>query len=189
MKVIYSNGETQEIAYDADVRKDTRTQWFDLKGDRFIKEIQMIYRAGKANVRGQAYVEIYGQFADGWTVAERKKFNAGAELLGAVTAGFGIDRSEIIKVGRGEGGLKSIEVRVRDEAIILYEVKVNYTNGDSDIIPANRTKIEAGGRFGPIDLKGGDRMVDEIRMKIRTSVLQQGGLPHGRAIVEYWGRH
>ena len=188
MKVIYVTGDSQEIAYDADVKKDSRSKWFELKGDRFIKEIQLVYRA-KPNFRGQAYVEVYGQYAEGWTGGESRKYNSGYELLGAQTAGFTIDRNEVIKVGRNEGGFKRVEVRVRDQAITLFEVRVIYANGEVDVIPANRTKIEAGGRFGPIDLKGGVRTVQEIRPTYRTRIFQQGGVARGRAVVEFWGQH
>ncbi len=190
IKVIYSNGESQELAYNADAKKDTRTKWFDLKGDRFIKEIQLVYRA-KPNFRGQAYVEVYGQYAEGWLgpQGEGKKYNAGFVLLGGQTAGFTIDRNDTIKVGKNEGGFKRIEVRVRDHAITLFEVRVVYGNGEVDIIPANRTKVEAGGRFGPIDLKGGTRIVQEIRPTYRTRIFQQGGVARGRAVVEFWGQH
>ncbi len=190
IKVVYSNGESMEVAYNADAKKDTKTKWFDLKGDRFIKEIQLVYRA-KPNFRGQAYVEVYGQYAEGWLgpQGEGKKYNNGFVLLGGQTAGFTIDRNDVIKVGRNEGGFKRVEVRVRDQAITLFEVRVVYGNGEVDIIPANRTKVEAGGRFGPIDLKGGTRVVQEIRPTYRTRIFQQGGVARGRAVVEFWGQH
>ncbi len=189
MKVVYSNGESQEIAYNADVKKDSKTRWIDLKGDRFIKEIQLIYRA-KPNVRGQAYVEVYGQYAEGWlgVQGEGRKFNQGFVMLGGQTAGFTIDRNDSVKVGRNEGGFKRFEVRVRDQAITLFEVRVVYGNGEVDIIPANRTKIDAGGRFA-VDLKGGTRVIQEIRPTYRTRIFQQGGVARGRAVVEFWGQH
>ncbi len=189
MKVVYSNGESQEVAYNADVKKDTKTRWLDLKGDRFIKEIQLIYRA-KPNFRGQAYVEVYGQYAEGWLgpQGEGRKYNAGFVLLGSQTAGFTIDRNDVVKVGRNEGGFKRFEVRVRDQAITLFEVRVVHGNGEVDIIPANRTKIEAGGRFA-VDLKGGTRVIQEIRPTYRTRIFQQGGVARGRAVVEFWGQH
>jgi hypothetical protein len=189
MKVVYANGDSQEVAYNADVKKDSKTRWIDLKGDRFIKEIQLIYRA-KPNFRGQAYVEVYGQYAEGWLgpQGEGKKFNQGFVLLGGQTAGFTIDRNDVVKVGRNEGGFKRFEVRVRDQAITLFEVRVVYGNGEVDIIPANRTKIEAGGRFA-VDLKGGTRVIQEIRPTYRTRIFQQGGVARGRAVVEFWGQH
>jgi hypothetical protein len=189
LKVIYVNGESTELAYNADAKKDTKTKWFDLKGDRFIKEIQLIYRA-KPNFRGQAYVEVYGQYAEGWLgpQGEGKKYNSGFVLLGGQTAGFTIDRNDVVKVGRNEGGFKRFEVRVRDQAITLFEVRVLYGNGEVDIIPANRQKIEAGGRFA-VDLKGGTRVIQEIRPTYRTRIFQQGGVARGRAVVEFWGQH
>ncbi len=189
MKVVYANGESQEVAYNAEIKKNSKTRWIDLKGDRFIKEIQLIYRA-KPNFRGQAYVEVYGQYAEGWLgpTGEGKKFNQGFVLLGGQTAGFTIDRNDSVKVSRNEGGFKRFEVRVRDQAITLFEVRVVYGNGEVDIIPANRTKIEAGGRFA-VDLKGGTRVIQEIRPTYRTRIFQQGGVARGRAVVEFWGQH
>ena len=158
--------------------------------DRIAAPYQSLFTVkAKQNFRGQAYVEVYGQYAEGWTGGESRKYNSGYELLGAQTAGFTIDRNDIIKVGRTEGGFKNFEVRVRDQAITLFEVRVVYGNNEVDIIPANRTKIEAGGRFGPIDLKGGTRVIQEIRPTYRTRIFQQGGVARGRAVVEFWGKH
>jgi hypothetical protein len=190
IKVVYSNGETEEIGYNAEAKRDTHTRWIQLKGDRFIKEIQLIYEA-RSNSRGQAYVEVYGQYAEGWLSpqGEGRKYNAGWVMLGAQTAGFTFDRNEIIKVGRNEGGFKKIRVTVLDQTITLFEVRVLYGNGEIDIIPFNRTKIEAGASSNPIDLKGGPRVVEEIRPVFRTRIFQQGGIAKGRATVQFWGQH
>lgn len=190
MKVVYANGESEEIAYNADVKKESRTRWLDLKGDRFIKEIQLVYNS-RPNFKGRAYVEVYGQYAEGWLgpQGEGKKYNQGFVLLGAQTAGFTIDRNDRIQVGKNEGGFRKIRVNVKDEAITLFEVRVVYGNGEVDIIPANRTRVDAGGTYGPIDLKGGSRIVTEIRPTYRTRIFQQGGVARGRAVVEFWGQH
>jgi hypothetical protein len=190
IKVVYANGETEEIGYNAEAKRDTRTRWIQLKGDRFIKELQLIYQA-RPNYRGQAYVEVYGQYAEGWLSpqGEGRKYNAGWVMLGAQTAGFTIDRNEVIKVGRNEGGFKKIRVNVLDETITLFEVRVVYGNGEVDIVPFNRMKIEAGASSNPIDLKGGPRVVEEIRPVFRTRIFQQGGIAKGRATVQFWGQH
>jgi hypothetical protein len=190
MKVIYANGESDEIAYNAEIKKDSRTRWLSLKGDRFIKEIQMIYNS-RPNVKGRAYVEVYGHYADDWLgpQGEGRKYNQGYVLLGAQTAGFTIDRNDIIRVGRNEGGFRKLRIDVKDEAITLFEVRVVYGNGDVDILPANRQRIEAGSSFGPLDLKGGTRVINEIRATYRTRIFQQGGIARGRALVQFWGQH
>lgn len=190
MKVVFVNGESEEIAFNADIKANTRSRWIDLKGDRFIKELQLIYNS-RPNFKGRAYIEVYGQYAEGWlgTQGEGSKFNEGWVLLGGQTAGYSIDRNDIIKVGRNDGGFRKIRVNVKDETITLFEVRVVYGNGEVDIIPANRTAVRAGGTFGPIDLKGGSRIIQEIRPTYRTRIFQQGGVFRGRAHVEFWGQH
>ncbi len=190
MKVVFANGESEEVAYNADVKANSRTRWIPLKGDRFIKEIQLIYNS-KPSFKGRAYVEVYGEYAEGWlgSTGEGKKFNEGWVLLGGQTAGFSIDRNDIIKVGRNDGGFRKIRVNVKDETVTLFEVRVIYGNGEVDIIPANRTAIRPGGVYGPIDLKGGSRIIQEIRPTYRTRIFQQGGVARGRAVVEFWGQH
>ena len=190
MKVVYLNNETEEVAYNADVKKDTRTRWIPLKGDRFIKEIQLNYRA-RPNFKGQAYVEVYGQYAEGWLgpSGEGRKYNAGWVNLGAQTAGFTIDRNDVIKVPRNEGGFRKVRIQVRDQAITMFELRVVYGNGEVDVIPFNRQRIDAGARSAEIDLKGGARIISEIRPTYRTRIFQQGGVARGRAVVEFWGLH
>ena len=190
LKVVYANGETEDLAVNADIKKNTRTRWLALKGDRFIKEIQLLYRT-RTNFKGQAYIEVLGQYADGWVgpQGEGRKFNQGFILLGGQSAGFTIDRNDVVRVGRNDGGFRKLQVRVRDQAITLFEVRVVYGNGEVDIIPANRTKVDAGSTYGPIDLKGGQRIITEIRPTYRTRIFQQGGVAKGRAVVEFWGQH
>jgi hypothetical protein len=190
MKVVYANGESDEIAYNADIRKDSRTRWLDLKGDRFIREIQLIYNS-RPNIKGRAYVEVYGHLVEGWLgpQGEGRKFNQGFVLLGAQTAGFTIDRNDVIRVPRNDGGFRKIRIDVKDEAITLFELRVVYGNGDVDILPANRQRVDAGGSFGPLDLKGGARVITELRPTYRTRIFQQGGVARGRAQVLFWGQH
>ncbi len=72
LKVVYNNGESDTLAIDADIPKNSRTGWIDLRGDRFIKEIQMVYRS-RPNFNGQARVEIFGKYAPGWLGPARRR--------------------------------------------------------------------------------------------------------------------
>jgi hypothetical protein len=65
LKVVYVDGEQEDIAVDADIKENAKTGWFELKGGRFIREIQMLY-SSKPSLKGQARVEVTGQYADGW---------------------------------------------------------------------------------------------------------------------------
>ena len=184
LKVVYGNGETDSLAINADIPKNSRTNWIDLKGDRFIKEIQMDYRS-KPNFHGQARVEVFGEYAQGWLgpQGEGRKYNQGWVLLGAQTAGFvGFDK-DTMPVGRNEGGFRIIRVNVRDRAITLHDLKVIYTDGSSDVIPIGK-KIDAGGSYGPIDLKGGQRPIDHVEVKYRSRFFDASAKGKGPAIVE-----
>jgi Protein of unknown function (DUF2541) len=190
LKVVYANGETDTLAVNADIPKNSRTNWIDLKGDRFIKEIQMVYRS-KPSFRGQARIEVFGQYADGWLgpQGEGRKYNQGWVLLGAQTAGFvGFDK-DVIPVGRNEGGFRKIRVTVRDRAITLNEVNVIFTDGTQETIPV-RTRVDAGGTYGPVDLKGERRIaIDRIEAKYRSRFFDASARGKGAAIVEIWAQH
>ncbi len=190
IKVIYANGETDTLAVDADIPKNSRTSWIDLKGDRFIKEIQLNYRS-RPSFKGQARIEVFGQYADGWLgpQGEGRKYNQGWVLLGAQTAGFvGFDK-DVIPVGRNEGGFRKLRVTVKDRAITLNEVKVIFAGGEEEVIPV-RTRVDAGGTYGPIDLKDGRRAaIDHIEAKYRSRFFDSSARGKGAAIVELWGQH
>ncbi len=187
MKVVYANGEADALAVNADIPKNSRTNWIDLKGDRFIKEIQLVYRS-RPSFSGQARIEVFGQYAPGWLgpQGEGRKYNQGWVLLGAQTAGFvGFDK-DVIPVGRNEGGFRRLRVTVKDRAITLNEIRVVYSNGGEETVPV-RTKVEAGGTYGPVDLGDSRRQaIERIEAKYRSRIFSAG---KGSAIVEIWGQH
>ncbi|MFT3732485.1 MAG: DUF2541 family protein [Hyphomicrobium sp.] len=190
MKIVYANGESDSLAINADIPRNSRTNWIDLRGDRFIKEIQLSYRS-RPNFNGQARVEVFGRYAPGWLGpnGEGRRYNQGWVLLGAQTAGFiGFDK-DIIPVGSNEGGFRRLRVTVRDRAITLNEIKVVYSDGQEETVPI-RTRVDAGGTFGPIDLRGGRRQaIDHIEAKYRSRFFDSSAKGKGSAIVEIWGQH
>ncbi len=196
LKVIYANGESDALAVNAEIKQNKMTNYFNLKGDRFIKEVQLSYRS-RPNFKGLAHVEVLGHYADGWLgpAGEGRKFNQGWVLLGAQTADFfrvtsgkaGFDRDTIF-VGRNEGGFKKIRVNVRERAITLNELRVIYVSGQEDTIPV-KTKVEAGSNYGPIDIKGGSRAIKEINAIYRSRIFDAKAVGKGKAVVEVWGQH
>jgi hypothetical protein len=190
MKVVYNNGESDTLAVNADIPKNSRTSWIDLRGDRFIKEIQLVYRS-RPNFNGQARIEVFGRYAPGWLGpnGEGRKYNQGWLLLGAQTAGFvGFDK-DIIPVASNVGGFRRLRVTVRDRAITLNEIKVIYADGSDETIPI-RTRVDAGGTYGPIDLQGKRRQpIDHIEARYRSRFFDSSAKGKGAAIVEIWGKH
>ena len=189
LKVIYVSGEPDVLAVNADIKENSRTNWLPIKGDRFIREIQLSYRS-RPNFKGMARVEVYGDYAANWLGAngEGRNYNKGWVLLGAKTAGFvGFD-NEAIQVGRNEGGFKRVRVSVRDRAITLNELRIIYLNGGEDVINA-KSRVDANESYGPIDLKGGSRAIKEIRAKYRSRFFDKDAVGKGAAVVEVWGQH
>ena len=190
VEVVYVGGEIVKAAVNSPIKKDSRTQWINLKGDKFIQEIRLNYRS-QPSLKGQARVEVFGELSDGWLGpnGRGKQYNEGWVLLGAQTAGrFLRTETDRIPVGRNEGGFKRIRVTVRDRALILDEVRVVYGNNQEDVIPV-KTKVEFGSTYGPIDLKGGSRVIREIFAKYRSAVLDAKAVGRGASVVEIWGQH
>ncbi len=190
IEVVYVDGTTQKLVVNALVKQNTRTQWFNITGTKFIKEINLNYRSRPA-FKGQARVEVYGQFAEGWLGpnGRGRQFNEGWVLLGAQTAGRFL-RTEVdrIEVGRNEGLFKRIRVTVRDRALVFNELRIVYGNGEEEVIPV-KTTIAANSTFGPVDLKGGNRVIREIQARYRSAIVDAKAVGRGAAVVEIWGQH
>jgi hypothetical protein len=193
LKVTYVDGDSQDLAVDADIKADTKTKWFELKGDRFIRDIQMLYRS-KPNFKGQARVEVTGQYAEGWlgSGGEGRKYNEGWVVLGAQTAGFtGFDR-DTIAVGKNEGGFSRLRVTAKERAITLREVRVKYFSGPDEVFTMNE-RVDPGKPYGPLEFKGGKAEIKEIEAKYRSRYDILKGLKNvlegTPAVVQIWGQH
>ncbi|MEO0797941.1 MAG: hypothetical protein AAFY53_01900, partial [Pseudomonadota bacterium] len=101
VSVVYRDGSTDTVAVNAEILRNTTSGWFRISETKFVSEVRLDYRA-RANFRGRARVELFGEFAPRWLGAngEGRKFNDGWVLLGAQTAGFvGFD-DDTVPVGR-----------------------------------------------------------------------------------------
>jgi hypothetical protein len=193
LKVIYIDGEPEDIAVDAEIKANKKTQWFDLKGNRFIREIQMVYRS-QPSLKGQARVEVTGQYASNWlgSGGEGRKYNEGWVLLGAQTAGFtGFDR-DTISVGENEGGFTRLRVAAKDRAITLKEIRVKFLSGPDEVFTM-RERVDPEKPYGPLEFKGGRAPIKEIEARYRSRFDLMKGLKSALdgkpAVVEIWGQH
>jgi hypothetical protein len=193
LKVIYVDGDSEDVAVDAEIKANKKTQWFGLKGDRFIREIQMVYRSSPS-LKGQARVEVIGQYANGWLGAngEGRKYNEGWVLLGAQTAGFtGFDR-DTISVGENEGGFTRLRIAAKDRAITLKEIRVKFLSGPDEVFTM-RERVDPGTPYGPLEFKGGRAPIKVIEARYRSRFDLMKGLKNvieGKpAVVEIWGQH
>lgn len=165
LKVIYANGQPDDIRVRSEVREGDKTRALDLKGrDRAIDRIAIATKTGfKGRGKGRAKMCIDGlqddkrpggKRADNW------------EELGCQKVGFLGDR-DVVKVGRREGRFKAIRLKVSGNAVYIMDLKVVYANGAPDDIRV-RSEIRDGAQSGPLDLKGRDRAIDRVELVYRA---------------------
>lgn len=194
--VTYGNGQADSLTYGANVPAGSRTKWLKLKGNRFIKQIELKYQA-RPGFKGRARVEVYGRYAKGWldTAGAGKTFNRGWVYLGgqsplffSIRKGLGYEK-RIVEVGTNKGGFSQIRVDVRNRAITLREMTVVYGDDAVDIIPVKK-KISAGDSYGPVDLQGdGKRAIKEIQVRYRSRIFDSKAQGTEYAFVEFWAKH
>ncbi len=187
IKVVYVDGSSTDVAIAEEIKQNTRTKWFAIKGDKFIKEIQLSYRSKAKTAKGNARFEVFGDYAAGWLGknGEGRKYNQGWVLLGADVAGFVGFETRTFSVGRNEGDFRNIRVTARNRDITLKGVTIVYAGGQSDAVNMYE-KVQMDKSYGPIDLKGKVAAIKEIRATYRSRFFSSG---KGNAKVEIWGQH
>jgi hypothetical protein len=189
VRVLYFSGDPEVLAVDSQIEQDTWSDWLKIDGRRFIREIELIYRS-RPNFKGQARIELYGEFAPGWLgpKGEARRFNQGWVLLGARAAGFlGYDDA-VIPIGSNEGEYRRLRVSVKERAITLVELRIVYLSGAQGVIPI-QTRVEAGASYGPVDIEGAQGPIKEIHAKYRSRIIDTASVGKGAAVVEIWGQH
>jgi hypothetical protein len=193
LRIVFDDLTHHDISIGADIKAGTHSGWFDIDGDKFIREIQLTYQAQPGN-RGQARIEVTGEYAKGWLAAagEGRNYHQGWVLLGAQTAGFtGFDR-DIISVGENEGGFTRLRIEAVDRAITLKQIRVKFASGPDEVF-AMHERVDPGKPYGPLEFKSGKAPIKTIEALYRSRFDLQKGLNSaldGRpAVVQIWGQH
>lgn len=113
--------------------------------------------------------------------AERPRGGDEWERLGCVSVGRDVER-EVIKVGRREGRFKAIRLTARGNDVRIEDLKVIYGNGNPDDIQV-REVLPEGGRTRAIDLKGNNRFIDRIVMRLQRDFKGRGRGPAEICVV------
>jgi hypothetical protein len=166
LKVVYGNGQPDDISVRRILRRGDRTRALDLRGgERVIDHIEMVYRA-VPSFRGREAVVCVEGLAHAAPPPPPPSAGAWVELGCKQVALFGRDR-DTLPVGRREGRFKAIRLHVRGADIEMLDLKVIYANGAPDDVPV-RHFIRQGERTRPLDLRGWERSIDRVDMVYRT---------------------
>ncbi len=157
--VVFGNNDVERVKLRQRLREGERSRPIDLKGrNRFIKRVEITARAIGRRGRHRAIIEIYGEKMRPW--------NDGWEKLGDKSVDFKVDR-DVIKVGRKEGRFAKIALEVSDNDVEFRDLKVFFRRGPPQDVRI-RELIPAGGHTRPIDLQGGNRVIERIELVYRT---------------------
>jgi hypothetical protein len=166
LKVVYANGDPDDIRVRSEIREGTETRPLDLKGrDRAIDRIEITSKRDfKGRGRGKASICVYGLEAERDRRADDR--DGKWEELGCQSVGFLTDR-DIVKVGRREGRFKAIKLSVSGNSVYISDLKVVYSKGGADDLRV-RSEIKAGDETRPLDLKGRERSIDHVELVYRS---------------------
>lgn len=169
IKVTFGNGETFSPNVRLVFDENSASRVIDLPGGaRNIKHVE--FRYGNIPGGGKARVILSGKSA-----APPPWANLGERR---VDGRFDGDR---IVVGGDEGKFRSIQIRVEDSALVLFDVKVTFGNGQT-FSPNTRYVFAEGSATRVIDLPGEARNIARVDFKY-------GNLPTGGAAsVQLWGK-
>lgn len=178
MTIVYANGERDRKVIETSIPAGSQTRPIDLRGDRFIREIEFVYRSNP-NIRTPAILEVYGDIANNWIGDQGR--NKGWLMLGAERVSMFSKERDAIRVDPRVGRIKAIRFAARRSDITFYSARIVYENGEAENLPFAR-KLKDGQYTDAIDLKGRGRRIDRIELKYRSKL----GLK-GEGIVEVWG--
>ena len=177
--VNYVRGDSERIPVNAEIQANAVTQPIAMKREGRIQDIQLVYQA-RPGFRGQAVVEVYGEYADNW-VGQGVPAQAQWLLLGAQRAEMLRDDRHVFEVGRRLGAFRQIKVKALKHAVQIRSLRLVYANGESEDVPVTR-ELSGGQESAPIELRSRERFIEQIELVYRTKLNFKGD-----AIVEVYG--
>ncbi len=177
--VNYARGDSDRIDANAEISANGVTPPIALKREGRIDNIQLIYQA-RPGFRGQAVVEVYGEYADNWA-APTPTPQPQWLLLGAQRAEMLRDDRHVFEVGRRLGAFRSIKIKALKHAVEIRSLSVTFANGETENIPVPR-ELSGGQESPPIELRGRERFIERIDLSYKTKLNFKGD-----AIVEVYG--
>jgi len=181
--VVYGNGDRDRKVIETEIPASSQTRPIDLQGDRFIKEIELVYRS-RPDRRNPAVVEVFGDYARDWLGdgGGHHGHHGGWVMLGAQRASMFQKDQDAIEVGPRYGRLKAIRLSAKRTAVRIFSARVIYGNGDAEELPLSAT-LKDGETTPAFDLGARGRVVDRIELRYRSKLDFKG-----QGIVELWAQ-
>lgn len=178
LKLVYANGEEEEVPVDSVLYAGEETSVIELKGRaRFIQSIEVVTRAfGRTGRRAE--LEVWGRLAPEpsppplpkeWSLIGKQTFDPG-------------DEAGTVDIGAEDRRYDGLIVRVRRSDLRVTGLQIVYGNGERDEVDLDET-IFAGEDSPIIEIKGRPRFIDRIEIAYRS-----GGRRARPSDVEIWGR-
>lgn len=184
LTIVYGNGQRDRRTVDTAFFAGTQTRPIALDGNRFIRKIELLYRARPGKRRVPATVEVYGDLSKDWL---QKRYGGNRKkptwtLLGAQRATLLKKDTDRIVVGKRFGRIRSVKLTARRSTLKVYSVQAKFGNGDVKNLPltgklkkGRSTKVvELGGRRG--------RFIESLVIRYRSKLTLKGP-----GIIEAWG--
>jgi len=181
--IVYDNGERDRVPVGQEVRANTLTPSILLRGDRFIERIELVYQA-RPGRRGEATVEVYGEYAERWLGEQGRgrDYNEGWLLLGAQRAQMLNNDTDSFQIGRRFGPIRALRITAKRHAVRILGVRIVYASGEAQDLGIN-IELRDGQTSSPIDLSGRERYIEQVMVTARTKINLKG-----EAVVELWGQ-
>ncbi len=184
LRIVYQNGQKEELELRNHLDAGTSSRWLDLKGEaRCIKRIVIVGDTDTARraPKKQAVVTFHGRPA-----AEAS--GKGGTMLGHVRLSDSLDRDELTfpRCKKSPNTpVRSLRVVVEEHPATINRLMVSFQNGDTTELEM-RARFEAGGASRWIDMPGDERCVAKIVIVGDTDTLRVA--PKRQAKVTFYGK-
>lgn len=154
LKIVYGNGQSEELRVREVFKPGTRSRPIDLgRGGELIQRIEISYRAF-----GPVKIDFYGEKRRGPEWAQ----------LGCQRIGF-LETKDVVRVGRREGAFRALKLQVNDGTLRLNRMRVVFSDRSTQVLDV-RAAIPKGTETRPIDLDGRRRTIERIELEYLPSL-------------------
>lgn len=173
LRVTFTRGDVDDIPLRQEIQQGRRTGALELAGGRprRIEKVEIDYRA-RRGFRGRAVLRLTGE--RGTLDFDRQPDRPVADQYQELDIQRVDLRSDrfVMPVGRGEGRVSAIKLRVLDNPVFVRRLEILYGNGRSQEVRIGEV-LEPGRETRVIDLEGDLRFIREVVVTTRPQNIRR----------------